>query len=229
MKYSIVIPAYNEDGNIEELVNDIKKSCCGEHEIILVDDNSSDNTPEICDILSKHKNISCIHRKKGDNGMGYALIDGTRWAKGDYIVWVMGDRSDKTDTIDEIVKKLDEGYDMVIGSRYMNGADSGDLARDKAIYSSGYTLLARLIFGIPVHDITNAFRGFRKKVFQDITLESGDFAISPEFAIKAQLRGYKLGEVPTTYTNRKAGKPKFSLIKMSIRYISLFRYRLKSI
>jgi dolichol-phosphate mannosyltransferase len=138
----------------------------------------------------------------------------------------MGDRSDKLETIKGMLGKLDEGFDLVMASRYMSGGSRGELEVDKAMYGSMYTSLTRMVFGIPVHDITNAFRGFRKSVLDKVKLESGDFAISPEFAIKAQLAGFRLGEVPTTYFNRRAGQTNFKILKMGLRYLSLFRYRL---
>jgi dolichol-phosphate mannosyltransferase len=226
LKTSIVVPAHNEEENIGLLINDLLKLKDIWDELIIVDDNSVDGTGKIAEEFSKKiDKIVVIHRKKRDNGMGFALRDGTRRAKGSIVVWVMGDRSDDLNTIPRIIEKMEQGYDMVIGSRYMRGGSSGTLSFDKALLSSGYTMLCRLIFGLKIHDITNAFRGFRKKIFEDIELESGNFAISPEFSIKAHLRGYKLGEVPTTYFDRRAGKSKFDVLKMGIRYASLFRYR----
>ncbi|MFH0863357.1 MAG: glycosyltransferase [Candidatus Altiarchaeota archaeon] len=228
LKLSVVVPAYNEEDNLHPLVNDILEALGdGPSEIILVDDNSSDGTADLCDNLAaSNPRISCIHRRKGDNGMGYALIEGSRAAKGEYVVWVMADRSDNLVSIREIVKKLDEGFDMVVASRYMSGGSRGELGIDKAMYGSTYTKLARLIFGLPIHDATNAYRGFRRKILEKAKIESGDFAISPEFAIKAHLAGFRLSEVPTTYFDRRAGQPKFNMLRMGLRYVSLFRLRL---
>lgn len=229
MELSIVIPAHNEEGNLELLINDLLKLRSDKNldcEIVIVDDNSSDNTGKIADEFSKKfTDIMVIHRKKGNNGMGFALIEGTKKARGKNIIWVMGDRSDDLSTIPRIIDKINKGFDMVLGSRYMKGGSKGDLAIDKALLSSGYTFISRLIFGIPVHDITNAFRGFRKEIFNNIKPESGDFAISPEFSIKAHMKGYKLGEIPTRYFNRKIGRTKFKMLKMGLRYVGLFKYR----
>ncbi len=227
MKTSIVIPAFNEESNLEPLVKDIQamtKKHKLAHEIILVNDNSTDSTPKLINKLAKSKNIHAVHRK-GNNGMGNTLIEGTQKAKGDIIVWVMADRSDNLETIPKMVKKIGQGYDIVFGSRYIPGGSSGDLDKFKALSSSGYTRLARIVFGLKVNDITNAFRAFRKEVFNKIKLESGDFAISPEFAIKAHLKKYKLGEVPTTYANRVAGKTKFKMFKMGLKYLSLLKLK----
>ncbi|MBD3387524.1 MAG: glycosyltransferase [Candidatus Altiarchaeales archaeon] len=225
---SIIVPANNEEENLEPLTDELAKVLGGiDYEIILVDDHSSDGTGELCDGLAgKNGRITSIHRSRGDNGMGNALKEGYAAARGRYVIWFMGDRSDEPDMIPEILRELESGYDMVIASRYMEGGSRGDLKLEKAIYGSTYTKLARAIFGIPVHDITNAFRGFKREILDDVELESEDFAISPEFAIKAHMKGLKLGEVPTTYHNRRAGKAKFSTLKMSLRFLSLFKLRL---
>lgn len=228
---SIVIPVYNEEGNIVPLVESVEKlrkkqkwNC----EIVIVDDNSKDNTAKLSDKLSKkYKKIRVI-RKKGNQGMGNTLIRGTKEAKGDIIVWIMGDRSDDLNTIPKMIKKIENGADVVFGSRYIPGGSSGDIDKFKAIASSGYTTFARVVFGIGVHDITNAFRAFRKEVFNKIKLDSGDFAISPEFAIKAHLKRFKLSEVPTTYSDRVSGQTKFNMFKMGIRYLSLVKYKFKN-
>lgn len=227
---SIVVPAHNEEENlpllIEDLIKLIEKNKLNS-EIILVDDNSTDKTGEIIDSYSRRFNyIKSIHRKTEKKGMGFALIEGTKKSNGEIIIWTMADRSDNSDTILKLIGKINEGYDMVVASRYMKGGSKGDLGIDKAFLSSSYTKIIGLFFGISIHDITNAFRAFRKKVFENISLESGDFAISPEFVIKAQLQGFKIGEVPTVYCNRKLGKPKFKVFKMGIRYVSLLKYRL---
>ena len=228
MDASIVIPAYNEEENLPKLLDNLfsLKKSLGDFEVVIVDDNSSDKTGLIADSYSKiHKNIKVLHRKNGINGIGAALKDGTRIAKGKYIAWVMADNSDNLKTILLFIDKLKKDCDMVFGSRYTKGGSSGDLETFKAILSSGYTFIAGLIFGFKVHDITNAFRAFKKEIFNSIKLESNEFEISPEFAIKAHIKSYKLGEVPTVYARRKAGKTNFKLLKMGIGYIKLFRYR----
>lgn len=223
MKVSIVVPAHNEEENISLLINDLLKLKDIWDELIIVDD-SVDHTGEIADKFSKRFNeITVIHRKKGrGNEMGLALREGTERASGDIVIWTMCDRSDDLNIIHEMIKKIEQGYDMVIGSRYAGKGSKGELSAHKAVLGRGYSLLSKAIFGIKVHDITNAFRVFRRSVFDDVNLESKDFAISPEFSIKAHLKGHRVGEVPTTYLQRKAGKSKFDLINTGVKYASLF-------
>lgn len=224
MLLSIIIPAYNEEKNLGPLAGSLLKMIERHRlsaEIVLVDDNSRDSTPQICDILAKkHKNIRAIHRK-GNRGMGNTLKEGTRAARGEIVVWSMADLADDVNTIPSFVAKIKDGYDMVFGSRYMRGGSSGDLVMTKRIASSGFSRLSRILIGTPVDDITNAFRGFRKKVFESVDLKSGDFAISPEFALKAHIKGFRLCQVPTVYKDRIEGSPNFKMFKMSKRYFSV--------
>jgi len=228
VELSIVVPAYDEEANLFPLAQDLQclmSGLQGETEMLIVNDNSSDRTGQIANSLaSDSPSIRAIHRY-GNNGMGNALTEGTLQATGSRVVWVMADRSDDLQTIPKMMEKIDEGCDIVFGSRYMSGGSSGDLVRLKAFGSSGYSRLARLVFGMDVHDITNAFRAFRRTVFTSLQITSADFAISPEFAIKAQMAGFRLGEVPTTYADRRAGKSKFGMVKMGFKYLGLLRYR----
>lgn len=197
------------------------------YEIIPIDDRSSDNTKIVLTQLAK-KNLHIRpifrnhDREEKGNTMGKALISGTKLASGNIIIWTMGDLADDTDTYLDIIHKINDGFDIVFGSRYMPGGSRGNLDFAKAFLSSWGTLLARLLFGIPVHDITNAFRGFKKEIFGKIKLDSTGFSISPEFAIKAYLAGFKLGEVPTVYTNRVEGVSSFKLFKMIRSYLTLY-------
>lgn len=232
MKVSFVIPFHNEEKNIPSMVERVynfARSKNWQFEIIPVDDRSTDNSSEILKNLSRrYSNVFPIFRKKDNedkgNTMGKTLIEGTKRAKGEIIIWTMGDLADDTKTYDQIFHKLKDGYDLVFGSRYMPGGSRGNLDKLKAFLSSWGTRFAKGLFGIPVHDITNAFRGFKKNVFDSLEFISSGFSISPEFAIKAHLAGFKLGEVPTVYTNRIEGISNFKLYKMTISYLRLYFY-----
>lgn len=230
MKVSFVIPFHNEERNVSSMLSRLiafGKEKKWKFEVIPVDDKSTDGTTRIIsDYAKKYKEVKPVFRKnlgeESGNTMGKALCEGTRKATGDIIIWTMGDLADDPETYEAILAKIGEGYDMVFGSRYMPGGSRGNLDWLKAILSSWGTILARILFGVPVHDITNAFRGFRKEVFGKITLESPGFSVSPEFAIKAHRAGYRLGEVPTVYINRIEGVSSFKLYKMTKSYLFLY-------
>ncbi|RJR29521.1 glycosyltransferase [Candidatus Microgenomates bacterium] len=230
MKVSFIIPFHNEEKNagpmLEQVVAYAKRKKL-DYEIVPVDDRSQDLTNAILTAYAKkNQRIKPIKRQLEaeamGNTMGKALLEGSKKASGEIIIWTMGDRADDVNTYDAIMKKLNEGFDLVFGSRYMPGGTWGSLDPTKAFLSSRGTVLARILFGVPVHDITNAFRGFRKSLLTKITLKSSGFAISPEFAIKAHLRGFKLGEVPTVYYSRTEGVSNFKLWEMSIEYLRVY-------
>lgn len=230
MKVSFVIPFHNEEKNVvpmlTQVINYAKKQPW-EFEIIPVNDRSSDGTLGVLkDFPKKHKMVKPVNRKddgeKLGNTMGKALLAGSAKTSGDIIIWTMGDLSDEPKTYGQIVEKINQGFDMVFGSRYMPGGTWGSLDPTKAFLSSRGTLLARILFGIPVHDITNAFRGFKREILQKVHLESSGYAISPEFAVKAYLAGFRLGEVPTVYYKRVEGVSSFKLWKMSLAYLLVY-------
>lgn len=225
---SFIVPCFNEKENIEKtilkLVNFSEKNGIN-YDILLVDDRSKDGTIEIIRNMQKrNKKIRLMVRPKNP-GFGFSLIDGSKDALGEIVVWIMGDASDNLETVLLMIEKINSGEDMVIGSRNMRGGSRGDQNKLKAIGSNVFSRLARLLFGLPVYDITNAFRAFRKKLIFKIKLENNNFAISPEFAIKAHVHGFKIAEVPTTYNERKVGQAKTKLFKMGLFYYKmLFRY-----
>jgi len=225
MKVSIIVPAHNEEENLPVLMKRLMPIAqkIGDSEILLVDDHSDDSTPRLCDEFEKkYMFVRALHRKTGERGMGFTLKYGTAAAKGQIIVWTMADLSDDPNVILKLVERIDSGADMVFGSRYMKGGTSGDLSPFKRFVSWGFTFASMLFVGIRVHDTTNAFRAFKKEVFEKVQPQYGDFGISPEFALKAHIAGYKLEEVPASYATRTKGVAQFKMLKMAIRYFGIF-------
>lgn len=230
MKVSFVIPFHNEEKNASPMLKQVQTYANKQkfdYEIIPVDDRSTDTTYSILsEFAKKDKRIKPLKREHDSeelgNTMGKALIEGSKKALGEIIIWTMGDRADDVNTYGAIIDKIRQGYDLVFGSRYMPGGSWGTLEPTKAFLSSRGTVLARFLFGVPAHDITNAFRGFKKELLKTIQISSKGFAISPEFAIKAHLQGYRLGEVPTVYYSRIEGMSNFKLWNMSLEYLSIY-------
>lgn len=239
MKISFIIPFHNEEKNVGKMlerVTHFARSKRWNFEIIAVNDRSTDSTLKILmQYAKKWPHIHPLDRKhdkdKKGNTMGKSLLVGSQKATGEIIIWTMGDCADEPETYAAIIKKITSGYDLVCGSRYMPGGSRGNLDPLKANLSSFGTKIARFLFGVPSHDITNAFRGFRRSLLTYIALESPGFAISPELAIKAHILGYRISEVPTTYYNRVEGVSSFKIIRMTWSYLVVYArlFYLKSI
>lgn len=224
-KISIVVPAHNEEENLPALMESLirLRAKLPDSEIILVDDHSNDSTPKMVDDFEKkYKFVRALHRRNGDKGMGNTLKEGTRAARGEVVVWTMADLSDDPNVIPIFVEKIENGADMVLGSRRIRGGSTGDQPFLKSFFSWGFAFASRLFIGVRVREVTNAFRAFRKELFDRIPLKYGDFGISPEFTLKAHIAGYKLDEVPVNYANRKKGVAQFKVKKMSTRFFGIF-------
>ena len=146
----------------------------------------------------------------GDRGFGSALRAGFARATGEAVIPVMGDVSENLDDIPRLVAALDEGWDVVGGSRYMRGGGIvGNTAKQRV--SKAYSVLMRLAGGPPIHDVSNAFKAYRRSVVASVPTVADSFDISVELTVKAALAGFRVGEVPTVWTNRAEGQSHFDV------------------
>ncbi|WP_457548796.1 flippase-like domain-containing protein, partial [Archaeoglobus sp.] len=224
MKISCVIPAKDEEENIPELVDKLVKVLSKyeetkDYEIVLVNDNSTDNTGKIIDELAKkNPRIRAVHRTKNP-GFGNALKDGFKNATGDVIIPVMGDLSDDPEDIPKLVRKILEGYDVVYGSRFISGGSVEDYPRLKLIANRLFNNVIRLLFGIKHKDVTNAFKAYKREVLEEIgDLESEGFDLTVEIPLKAHVLGFKSAEVPVRWYGRRKGEAKLKLSRNALIY-----------
>lgn len=222
MKLSIVIPAYNEEENIADIVNKIEGSVQIEHELVAVNDHSADKTKEILlGLAKKYHNLVVIDNDL-KQGFANALKSGFKSASGEVVVPVMGDLCDDLTTIPFMFEKIKEGYDVVCGARYIKGGARLGGSKLKAFLSSfGGRSLNRLL-GVPTHDIANAFKMYKKKVLDSVNIEAKGFEISMELPLKAYYAGFKITEVPTTWKERTKGKSSFKVFKLLPSYLKLY-------
>lgn len=226
MKFSIIIPAHNEEGNIEQVIRRLEEAVHLEYEIVVVDDHSNDSTAEIVRRLAlEYPNINLVSNHR-DAGFANALKTGFEKTRSEIVVPVMADLCDDPNTINRMHEKAKEGFDIVCGSRYMKGGRKIGGPRLKSFFSRFVGISLHLITGIPMHDISNSFKLYRKKVIESIDIESSGFEISAEIPLKAYFLGYKITEIPTTWMNRKEGESKFEIIKHGSRYLKLYLWAL---
>ncbi|HLC62416.1 MAG TPA: polyprenol monophosphomannose synthase [Candidatus Nanoarchaeia archaeon] len=204
-KVSVVLPTYNENENIVKLIRSLLKYLGSNVELIVSDDNSPDMTWKIAQDL-KLPQVKVIRRFK-NKGLGPAIWDGIKVAKGRYIVWMDCDLTMPPSLVPRMIKLLKD-YDVVVGSRYAKGgADKRSLVR--VVTSYAINLLANLILNFKVRDYDSGFVAVRRDVFKNIDFEPkghGEYCI--EFLYKCTKRGYRIKEIGFVFTERKKGESK---------------------
>ena len=223
IKYSIVTPAHNEEGNILSFISRIIKMATINqlsYEIIAIDDVSSDNTGKILDQLSdKFPQIRVIHRFS-KNGPGNAERAGFAIARGKWIITLDSDLSHRPEEIPDFIAAADKGYDMVIGSRFVSGG-SMDGPAFRLLLSQACAFAAKLITGYPLHDASSGYRIMKASVLNKLNLKSGWFEIHTEIPIKFHLHGYKVGEIPIQYERRGEGQSKLTIFQSVPKYLGI--------
>jgi len=223
MKVAVVVPAHNEEENIEKLVNDIDnvlRQLKIQNQIVIVDDNSNDNTATILKELSKKMtNLTPVYRYDGVCGVGLTLREGIKAAKNnDVIVTMDGDFSHDPKEIPKLIQGIKNGADLVIGSRYMKGGRA-DMPRSRIIISGLYNVLSKLFLQTFVNDLTTGFRAMKQKAIEKVELKSEGFEIHPEIHLKIYKEGFKVIEVPIHYHRRGGGTSKLRYFKVGPGYL----------
>ncbi|MEE8185124.1 MAG: glycosyltransferase [Thermodesulfobacteriota bacterium] len=222
MELSIIIPAHNEEGNLPVLLERITSEAehMGiEYEVIVVNDNSTDDTEKtLSQLKEKHKRLIVINRRS-KRGVGNTLREGFKTAKGEIIITMDADMSHDPQDIPRLYNKATEGYDVVIGSRYVKGGGM-DTTPGRLILSKGFALFSNIL-GLPLKDATTGYRAQRRDVIEALNLEATGFEIHVEIPMKAKRKGFKLCEVPIKYGRRKEGKSKLRYIEEGPRYIKI--------
>lgn len=225
---SVVVPAHNEEGHVAETARSIYSALSEagiHHEILVVNDNSSDRTEEILQQLQaeiptlRHINNAPPH------GFGFAVRCGLAEFRGDVVALMMADLSDSPDDLVRFYHKLLEGYDCVFGSRFMRGGKTVDYPWFKLILNRAGNLLIQAIFFRSYNDTTNAFKMYRRSVIAGVQpLLAFHFNLTVELPLKAMVREYKYAVVPNSWHNRKQGVSKFHIKEMGSRYLFIILY-----
>jgi len=226
--FSVVIPARNEEGCIAATVEHLHLELELHnipHEIVVVDDGSTDRTWEILEDLRTR--ILELHPVKntGLNGFGRAIQFGLKQMTGDAVVIMMADESDDCRDVIRYWEKLNEGYDCVFGSRFIRGGGVIDYPRLKLLINRLANYVVRLLFRISLNDTTNAFKAYRKSVIEGCSpLIAPHFNLTVEIPLKAIVRGYSWTVIPITWRNRRAGTSKLKIKEMGSRYFFIIMY-----
>jgi dolichol-phosphate mannosyltransferase len=227
----IVIPTYNEADTISSLLSEIT-GIYPVADILVVDDNSPDGTGGIVEELArKDSRIMCLHRSRKE-GIGPAYIAGFKEAlkRGySYILQMDADFSHDPKYIPELFKLAKE-YDLVIGSRYVQGGGTRNWGIIRRLISRFGSLYAKLILGLKINDLTGGFKCFNKRVLESIELDdvkSKGYVFQIEMTYRAHRKGFRIKEFPIIFTDRRMGQTKMSRSIFFEAFINVWRLRLR--
>ncbi len=225
---SVIIPARNEEGCIASTVKHLNLELSLHevpHEIIVVDDHSTDTTWELLEkVRSENPRVRPV-QNLGEPGFGRAITWGLEEMRGDAAVIMMADESDDCRDVVRYWKKLNEGWDCVFGSRFMKGGGVIDYPQHKLFLNRLANRFLRFLFRIKLNDTTNAFKAYRRTVIDGCQpLIAPHFNLTVELPLKAIVRGYSWTVLPITWRNRRTGEAKLKIKEMGSRYLFICLY-----
>jgi dolichol-phosphate mannosyltransferase len=225
---SVVIPARDEEGCIASTIEHLHLELRLQdvpHEIVVVDDGSTDTTWTILSELKTKVPALNPCKNPQPHGFGRAVICGLDHARGDAVVIMMADESDDCRDVVRYWKLLSEGYDCVFGSRFVAGGGVIDYPPLKLLLNRLANLFIRVLFRIKLNDTTNAFKAYRRDALDGCRpLISPHFNLTVELPLKAIVRGFSWTTMPITWRNRRTGTPKLKIKEMGSRYLFICLY-----
>jgi dolichol-phosphate mannosyltransferase len=209
----VCLPTYNERENLEPMVRAL-----GEHgvHVLVIDDSSPDGTGELADGLANElEHVEVLHRERKE-GLGPAYLAGFRRALADGAELVLEmdcDFSHDPADVPRLIRAAEEGADLVLGSRYVNGGAIRNWGALRRFVSAGGSFYARVLLGTHVRDLTGGFKCYRRRVLETIDLDSIDskgYAFQIETTYRALRAGFRVVEIPITFVDREVGGSKMS-------------------
>jgi len=209
MKISFVIPTLNEGKNmsriLSELITESKKRKLN-YEIIVVDGYSNDKTVEI----AKKYNVKIIY---DGIGKGSALRRGIKEAKGDIVITIDADCSHRTSEIGFLIEGIKSGYDICMGSRFIQGGGTEDMPYYRKLGNKFFVFLVNFLYNTSYSDLCYGYRSIKRGCINKLGLKSDGFGIETEISIKAAKKGLKTLEIPSFEKIRKEGEGKLKTFK----------------
>jgi dolichol-phosphate mannosyltransferase len=215
MKTTVVVPTYNEKENIGPLIEAIILLNIPDLSILVVDDSSPDGTGKIVEeYAKKHPQVSLLTRAKKE-GLGRAYIAGFQEAikrGAEATIQMDADFSHDPNDIPRLINKI-QNYDLVIGSRYMQGGQVSDWATNRRLLSQWANIYARIVTGVPISDLTGGFKIWHTELLKKINLDTvraDGYGFQIEMNSRAKFHNARISEMPIVFIDRRIGKSKIS-------------------
>ena len=235
----VVIPTYNELNNITKLIPEIRRILTDRgygYQILIVDDNSPDGTAKAVEEIQRSDKRVHLLKRPGKMGLGSAYVEGFTWAlsnlRFDALVQMDADFSHPPQDIVRLVAAVEDGSDVALASRYVEGGGSSRWPWHRRLISKGANFLAHLLLGISVRDITGGFRAMNRRAVEGLmsySLNSRGYSYQVECLVVFEKLGLKIVEVPFTFESRRAGKAKLSIREVFRFAGSIIRMSLKGV
>jgi dolichol-phosphate mannosyltransferase len=214
VKAVVCLPTYNERENLERMLRALADK---DVQVLVIDDNSPDGTGALADELAAELDfVAVLHREQKD-GLGPAYLAGFRQALNqgaDLVLEMDADFSHDPGDVPRLIEAA-ENADLVLGSRYVDGGAIANWGPLRRFVSAGGSLYARVLLGVPVHDLTGGFKCFRREVLETLDLDaigSRGYAFQIETTYRALRAGFRVVEVPIRFVDRELGGSKMSRV-----------------
>jgi glycosyltransferase involved in cell wall biosynthesis len=205
MAVALIAPTLNEIEAVKVVLSRIDRNSVDE--IIIVDGGSTDGTVEYCE----QNGFSVLRQQR--KGYGAALCEAIEASTGDVIIEFQPDGNSLPEKIPELVAKIREGYDLVVGSRYKDGARSFDDDWVTALGNRVFTKLVNVLFGASYTDVLIGYRAFRRNAFESLRIDADGLAWAIQLPIQFAKRGFKIAEIPSDEPKRIGGARKMRPLK----------------
>ncbi len=231
----VIIPTYNEADNIIKIIPEVLKNSSPENEfnILVVDDNSPDGTAGLVEEM-KNEKVKLLKREK-KSGLGTAYVAGFHYAiknNYDFVFEMDADFSHDPKYLKGFIDRLNEGYDLVIGSRYINGVSVLNWPIRRLILSYMASVYTRMVTGLKVMDTTAGFMCYRVTALRQINLDevkSNGYSFQIEMKFKFYKKGFKISEIPILFIDRLEGESKMSRKVVYEAYFMVWKLKFKSL
>ena len=224
LRLSVVIPAYNEEANLGRCVTELTHALRDVHripyEVVVVNDNSSDDTERVIrELAAEDGAIRFIHRQP-PGGFGRAVRAGLEVITGDVVVIYMADLSDDPEDCVAYYRKIEEGYDCVFGSRFMRGSAVEHYPPVKLVVNRIVNRTIQVLFWTGFNDLSNAFKAYRIEVVRECgPYRASHFNITLEMSLSALIRKYRIAQIPIRWQGRTWGSSNLKIREMGRKYL----------